>query len=65
MVRLPSLLGLQIVLPEGRNISQSLDNRRKMLDDIIHFLFRVINGKAETDRTMGSGERNTHGPEDM
>ena len=58
-------LRLQIVLPEGRNVPQPLDNRGKMFDDIIHLFFRVVDGEAETDRPVSSGERNTHGPEDM
>jgi hypothetical protein len=36
-----------------------------MVDDVIHLLFGIIDGKAETDGTMGSCERDTHGPENV
>ncbi len=58
-------LGLQIVLPERRDVPQSLNDGGKMFDDVIHLLLGIINGKAETDGTMGSCERDTHGPENV
>ena len=42
-------LSLEIVLPERRDVPQSLNDGRKMLDDVIHLLLGTINGKAETD----------------
>lgn len=65
LLRLYFPLGLQIVFPERGDIPQPLDNRGKMFDDIIHFLFGVIDREAETDRPMGGRERNTHCPEDV
>ena len=56
-------LGFQIVDPEGRDVPELLDDRRQMLADIVHLLFRIVNGEAETDRTVGRRERNTHGSE--
>ena len=58
-------LGFQIILPERRNISQPLNDGGKMLDDVIHFFFRVVGGEAEADRPVSRGERNPHGPEDV
>jgi hypothetical protein len=58
-------LGLQIVFPEGRNVSQPLNDGREMLNDIIHLLFGIINRETESDGSMSSGEWNTHGPKDM
>jgi len=62
---LDSPLGFQIIFPEGRNVSQPLNDGREMFDDVIHLFFRTIDGKAETDRSMCRGEWNPHGPEDM
>jgi len=36
-----------------------------MFDDVVHLLFRAVNGKTESDGPVGSGKRNAHGPEDM
>ena len=58
-------VGLQIVLPERRDVPQSLNDGREMLDDVIHFLLSIINGKAETDGPMGGRKRDTHGPENV
>lgn len=59
------LLGFQIILPEGGDITQSLDDWGEMLDDVIHLLFCIINGKAEADRSVGGRKWNAHCPEHM
>ncbi len=55
-------LALKIISPERRDVPQPLNNRREVLDDVIHLLLGIIDGKAETDGTMGGGKRNSHSP---
>ena len=54
-----------MVFPKRGNIPQSLNDGWEMVDDVIHLLFRIINGKAEADGAMGCRKRNPHRPEDM
>jgi hypothetical protein len=64
-VKLSLPLGLEIVFPEGRNIPQSLNDRRQMFDDVIHLFLGIIDRKAETDGAMGGCKGDTHCPEDV
>jgi len=64
-VRLLLPLRFQIVFPEGRDIPQSLNDGRNIFDDVIHLFLRIVNGKTETDGTMGSRKGDPHRPENV
>ena len=62
---LKTALALEVILPEGGDIPQPLDDRGNVFDDVIHLLFCIVDGEAEADRTMGGSEGDPHSPEDM